>query len=181
MNILNNGKNNTIILGDYCYYNNCEIRIYGNNNFIEIGPRCTLTDFTLHIEDDYNQFKVGEFTQFLGKIHLAIIEGTKISIGKSCLFSSDIHFATGDSHSILNVEGKRINKSEDIIIGNHVWVGTKVTCLKGTIVSNDSIVGATSTLCKKKFRKSNVVIAGMPGNIVKENVNWSYERVSIEK
>lgn len=75
----------------------------------------------------------------------------------------------------LNLAGERINKSKDIVIENHIWIGTKVTCLKGVRVSENSVVAVTNMLCKA-YNKSNVVIAGVPGKIVKHLINWSNER-----
>ena len=127
-------------------------------------------------EDSNNEISIGSNTNFCGKAHLAAIEGTKIKIGNRCLFSSDLQFRTGDSHSILNMQGDRINPSKNIIIDDHVWFGAKVTCLKGVHISKDSIVAATTTLCKD-YDKSNVIIAGIPGKIIKTDINWSIDRI----
>ena len=130
------------------------------------------------MEDDKNEISVGQHSSLCGSTHLATIEGTKITIGKDCLFSGELHFRTGDSHSMLNLQGKRINASKDILIDDHVWIGTKVTCLKGVHVSENSIVAATTTLCKD-YAMPNVVIAGVPGKIVKKDVNWCTERIPL--
>ncbi len=74
------------------------------------------------------------------------------------------------------MEGERINPSKDIVIEDHVWIGTKVTCLKGVHVSKDSIVAATTTLCKS-YDVPNSIIAGVPGKIIKNGVNWSTARI----
>ena len=59
----------------------------------------------------------------------------------------------------------------DICIGDHVWIGYGSKILKNSVVSNDSIIG-TCSLINKKFYQSNIIIAGIPGRIVKEHVNW---------
>lgn len=172
------GQNNVVIIEDFCRLKNCSIIISGNNNRIVIGKWSTLLNAELCIENSGNEILLGEHTRILGKTHLAAIEGTKIVVGKDAMFSSDIHFRTGDSHSILDMDGKRINASEDIVIGEHVWVGTKVTCLKGAKVPDHSIVGACA-LVSGKFDKPNCVLAGVPAKIVKENVDWSIHRVPL--
>ena len=116
-----------------------------------------MNQIELYTEDSNNEIVIGSHTSLCGKAHFEAIEGTKIHIGDNCLFSSDLHFRTGDSHSILNMQGERINKSQDIVIEDHVWVGTKVTCLKGVRVSRDSVVAATTTLCKD-YDTPNVII-----------------------
>ena len=172
------GKNNTVVIEDFCQLKNCSIIISGNNNIIHIGKWSTLINAEMCIEDDGNEIILGEHTRILGKTHLAAIEGTKILVGKDSMFSSDVHFRTGDSHSILDINGKRINGSDDIVLGEHVWVGTKVTCLKGARVPDHSIIGACA-LVTGKFQTPNCVLAGVPAKIVKENVNWSIHRVPV--
>jgi len=172
------GSNNKVIIEDFCQLKNSAIYISGSNNIVRIGPWSTLINAEVCIEDDGNEVILGEHTRILGKTHLAAIEGTKIIIGKDSMFSSDVHFRTGDSHSILDMSGKRINGSADIMIGEHVWVGTKVTCLKGAEVPNHSIIGACA-LVTGKFYTPNCVLAGVPAKIVKENVDWSIQRVPV--
>lgn len=170
------GKNNVINVGNLTRLESCNIYIKGNNNRIFIGENASLNETELHIEDDNNEIIIGNKTTIQGKTHLAAIEGTIINIGEDCMFSSYIHFATGDSHSIINDRGERINKSSNIFIADHVWVGTQVTVLKGTSVMKNSIIGAKSLL-NKSYNHSNVIIAGNPGVIIKTNINWLRERI----
>ena len=130
----------------------------------------------LYCEDNNNKIIIGNKTAIYGETHLAAIESTSIIIGEDCMFSSEIHFRTGDSHSIVNSEGLRINPSENITIGDHVWVGTKVIVLKGTNVPKDCIIGAGSLLCKN-YDEPNSVIAGSPARVLKKDVNWLHERI----
>ena len=178
VNIRISGSNNTVIVEDFSVLKDTAIHIHGNDNVIHIGKWCTLIHADLFIEDSGNRITLGEHTKILGRTHLASIEGTAIEIGKDCLFSSDVHFRTGDSHSILDSSGCRINSSEDIVLGDHVWVGTKATCLKGTKVPGHSIVGACA-LVTGKFDKPNCVIAGVPAKVVKTEVDWSMKRIPV--
>ncbi len=121
---------------------------------------------------------LGKKCKFYGKTHLAAIEGTTISIGDDCLFSSDIHFRTGDSHSLLDMQGRRINASRNITLGDHVWVGTKVTCLKGTKIPSHCTVGACA-LVTGQFETPHCAIAGVPARVVKEGIDWSLKRIPV--
>lgn len=176
LKIISDGFDNEIIIEDFVRINKSTIIIHGSHNKISIMEYSYLNQVELYMEDSYNEISIGKHTSFYGKAHFAAIEGTKIIIGNNCLFSSDLHFRTGDSHSILNMKGMRINPSKDIIIEDHVWVGTKVTCLKGVRVSKDSIVAATTTLCKD-YNEKNVIIGGVPGRIIKTDVNWTDKRI----
>lgn len=172
------GKNNRVIIGDFCRLKNCSIYISGDNNTIIIGDWSTLINAEFCMEKSDNAIILGDHTRILGKTHLAAIEGTKILIGKDSMFSSEIHFRTGDSHSILDMEGRRTNASEDIIVGEHVWIGTRVTCLKGSRIPNHSVVGACA-LVSGRFSEPNCVLAGVPAKVVKKGVDWSIARVPV--
>jgi len=176
LKIISHGFDNEIIIGDFIKIKDSTIILHGNHNRIIIKDYAYLNQIELYTEDSNNEIIIGSHTYLCGKAHFAAIEGTKIHIGDKCLFSSDLHFTTGDSHSILNMQGERINPSKDIMIEDHVWVGTKVTCLKGVRVSRDSIIAATTTLCKD-YDTPNVIIGGVPGRIIKTDVNWSGERI----
>lgn len=176
LKIVNHGVDNEILIGDFTRINRSAIIISGDHNRIDIGDFSCLNQVELYMEDSNNEICIGEHTGLCGKAHFAAIEGTKILIGNRCLFSGDLHFRTGDSHSILDLQGNRINPSKDIVIEDHVWVGTRVTCLKGVRVARDSVVAATTTL-NKEYTEPNVIIGGVPGKIIKRDVNWSSHRI----
>lgn len=177
-NIRISGSGNRVVIGDFAVLKGVSIYISGNNNTVAIGSWSHLNGTEICIEDSGNTVSIGEKTRILGKTHLAAIEGTAISIGKDCLFSGDVHFRTGDSHSVLDRDGRRINASEDIRIGDHVWVGTKVTCLKGAEVAARSVLAACA-LVTGKFREPGCILAGVPAKVVKRDSDWSILRVPV--
>jgi acetyltransferase-like isoleucine patch superfamily enzyme len=96
-----------------------------------------------------------------------------IEIGHDCMFSSSIIFRATDGHVMFDLDSREIlNKSRPIVIGNDCWIGSEVLFMKGAVVANKSIVG-TRALVASKFIEENVVIAGVPGKIVKRNCGWS--------
>ena len=175
--IVNRGANNRIVIGDYSRLINCTITISGSNNTIYIGDHCVCNHASFWIEDDNNSIRLGEHTTLCGAIQLATIEGTKIEIGKRCLFSSKIDIRTGDSHSLIQKGTRnRLNRSSSVKIGNHVWIGTGVTILKGTSIADNCMIGAASLLCKQ-YSNPNCVIAGIPAKEVKHDIDWMAERI----
>lgn len=170
------GIKNAIYVGNQCVLNKCSIKISGNNNKVFIGNKVSAVKCEIHIEDDNNYVQIGEETHISGQTHLACIEGCKIIIGERCLFSSDIIFRTGDSHSILDLEGNRMNFSQNIVIGNHVWIGNKTILTKGVEIPENSII-ATGALVTKKFDDSNIIIGGVPAKVIKRGVNWEERRI----
>ena len=176
VNIRIKGSHNTVVVGDFAQLKGASIYINGSFNHITIGPWSYLGGTDLFIEDDSGSIVIGSRTKFLGKTHLAVIEGTSITIGEDCLFSSDIQLRTGDSHSVLDMEGRRINESRDIVIGDHVWVGAKAFLNKGAKVAPHSIVGACA-MVTKAFDQPHCALAGVPAKVVKTGVDWSIRRI----
>ena len=174
---LSGGPGNTLVVGDYAWLTNCRFHMEGTGNTVIIGPWCRCDNADFWIEDSGNTITLGEHTALRGDIQLAAMEGTSITVGRDCLFSRSIHIRTGDSHSLLDKEThKRINPSRSVTIGDHVWVGTEVTILKGTTVPQGCVVGARSLLCKE-YPRAYSVLAGVPAREVRQNVDWAQERV----
>jgi len=169
------GKNNKIEFS-HSFIKSTKINIQGNNNCILLGNSVYIENGDFWIEDNGGCISIGDKTLIAGHTHLACIEGKSITIGSDCLFSTDVVFRVGDSHSIIDMEGKRINPSQNICVGNHVWFGNKTILAKGASIADDSIVG-TGAIVTKKFTQPNIVIAGVPARIVKENVNWDKNRI----
>lgn len=169
------GKENVVEIRRGAVLKNCIIFVSGICNKIVIGERCSLKDVELYIEDNGNILNIGSRTTISGRTHIACIEGTTISIGKDCMFSKDIIIRTGDSHSIIDKYGNRINKSKGVEIGDHVWIGANVTILKGSSIGEDSIIG-TGSLITNNLEK-NCVYGGNPVRKLKEDVTWKRERI----
>lgn len=169
------GNNNSVVSSGSYFYN-ANIIITGNNNHVIIGNKSTLYGCELWLEGDDNEIIIGEHVTIEKHTHLSAIEGTKITLGDDCMLSSEIHLRTGDSHSIINEKGERINNSESVSIGNHVWIGHRVSINKGVEILDNSIIGAGSNVFSK-FDKTNVIIVGSPAKILKENINWLRERI----
>lgn len=166
------GKNNIIIVGPKARLFNCKIKIIGDGNRLEIKSGSTIISNTsFWMQHGSNEIIIGHDSTIEGG-SLAAIEGTKITVGDDCMFSSDIEIRTGDSHSIINaVNEKRINPSDDILIGDHVWLTAHVRVMKGAVIPNNSIVG-NSAIVTSKFDKENSVYAGIPAKHIKDNINW---------
>lgn len=176
---------------------NCEIRIYGDNNVIEVDETAEITgklivygnNTTTKIGKNvhghiflamgWNDGRCADFSQFsidgatnLGDVKFQFMErNSKISVGKGCLFSTGIDVFCSDTHSVIDLEGNLLNYGHFIEIGNHVWIGKDVKIGKNVKIADNSIIGWGSVVTKS-FSQSNVIIAGNPAKVVKENINW---------
>lgn len=170
------GFENRIIINKGSYLEGCCIQIYGNNNQIIIGENAILHGVALHIEDDNNNLVIENNVTIEEKTKLSCIEGKTLHIGKDCMLSSEVLISTGDSHSIINQEGIRINPSKNVVIGDHVWIGSRASINKGVLVASNCVIG-NGAIVTKEFTEKNCILAGNPAKVVKVNVNWKRERL----
>ncbi len=110
-------------------------------------------------------------------MHLAATEKySKVVIGDDCMLAYDIDIRTGDSHAIFDEFGNRINKAQDVIVGDHVWVAAHSIILKGTTIGTGSIV-ATGAVVPGRVYPANCILAGNPATPVKPGIRWSRSRL----
>lgn len=100
-----------------------------------------------------------------------IVTEKSIQFGNDVLVSWDCLIMDTDFHKLLDQTGKIINPPEPIIIGNKVWIGCRNVILKGSKISDGSIIGANSFLSKDISDKSGLY-AGNPIRYIKGDINW---------
>lgn len=165
-----NGSNNKIVFGPGITIKKLVVDINGDNNTILIGKNCVLS-CNISAKSHGNKIDIGKFTT-IGGARIECEYGTSITIGEDCMFSRDIVIRSGDSHSIIDLStGKRINNAKSVSIGKHVWMGYGVNIGKGADIKQNTIVGMGSYV-NKAFSMGNLILAGVPAKIVKENVIW---------
>ena len=169
------GNNNHIVIGEGCTLRKISFFIRGSGNTIVIGDNCSLYNAQFHMEQNDNEIRIGDGTTLHGReyqpIHMAVDEGSKILIGEDCMLAHSIQFRSTDSHSIVDLSGRRLNPAKDILIGNHCWIGLQCIILKGTEVAEHSVIAA-GAVCSKKYLEPHCIIAGNPAKIVKQNIDW---------
>lgn len=171
-----NGKNNRIIIKKGSYLSEGIFNISGDNHLIIINENTYIKKAIFWLEDCNGELNIGNQTH-IEDIHLAITEPySRIDIGSDCLFSNEIIFRTGDSHSIIDVHtSQRINFAENIRIGNHVWIGSRAIVLKGSIVEDNCVI-STGAIVTSHI-PSNSIAAGIPAKVLKSGITWQRERI----
>lgn len=165
------GNNNQVIVDETAEAYDLRIGVIGDNNKLII-KKGVFVSGVIERFGNGNNITIGEKTG-CGQAVILAHHGTNITIGDGCLFSNDIQIRTTDSHSILDENGKRINPDRDVFISDRVWLGTGVTVMKGSHIGSDVVVGAKSVVSKTV--PNNVVVAGIPARVVKENITWSWD------
>ena len=88
-----------------------------------------------------------------------------ITIGEDCAISHEVIIMDSDAHKLNGIKA-----TKPICIGKHVWIGTRVTILKGVTIGDDAIIAAGSVVTKSVPPKT--MVAGVPAKIIKKNVEW---------
>ena len=90
-----------------------------------------------------------------------------ITVGDNVKISENVIIRDSDNHEIIR-EGYK--KTAPITIGNNVWIGMRVTILKGVNIGDGAIVAAGSVVVKDV--PPHTLVAGVPAKVIKENVEW---------
>lgn len=110
--------------------------------------------------------EVGAGTVFNNRCVL-ISEGATIRFGSNCLIGPELHVMDSNSHNLV-LESRRQPdpRPMSVEIGDDVFIGSRVTLLKGVQIGNGCIVGAGSVLQPGFIAPPMTIIAGNPGVIV---------------
>lgn len=141
-----------------------ELMIYGNNNLVFINAGKMKYTFSLHMyHNSVCHIGANGYFNPLGEIvRLRCAEEKNIFIGNDCWFSHGIEIAVSDSHLVFSTKTlERINYAKSIYIGDHIWLGSSVSILKGSKLGSGAIVGTHSVVTGKTI-PSNTCWAGSP-------------------
>jgi acetyltransferase-like isoleucine patch superfamily enzyme len=98
--------------------------------------------------------------------NLFICSAGEVRIGDNTLIGEGVMMIDHDAHGIRPDErNKSIGNIRPIVVGENVWIGSRVTILPGTEIGRNSIVGAGAVV--KGVFPENVIIAGNPGKVIK--------------
>lgn len=174
------GTGNVLRIADGCVLRGCTFDLSGDGNRVLIGKDTLLLDLECVTEDAHNTVSLGAQCAVLGRTHLAAIEGTRIDIGPDCMFGDDVQVRTGDSHSLVDENGQRVNPSRDVVIGPHVWLCARSICLKGTHLGEGCVLG-TCAVASGDLAQPHCVLAGIPARVTKTGITWKKERIPVRQ
>ena len=104
-----------------------------------------------------------------------------MTIGENVLIGHESTLMDYDGHQIYSCKddplGERARQAQilggnasQITIENNVWIGFKVTILKGVTVGSGSIIAANA--CVTADVPRNSIVAGNPARVVKKDIAW---------
>lgn len=152
--LFDNKKSRSIwdVSGNIIFRGNCQI---GHGSKISVGEKGNLV--------------IGK--DFLVTAESTIVAFDHVEFGNNCLLSWDILIMDTDFHPIKDENGFVINGNKPIFIGNKVWIGCRTMVLKGSVIPDNTVIGANS-MVTHQLEKSNSIYVGNPCKLIKEKISW---------
>lgn len=117
-------------------------------------------------------FDNGYFTMNCNSI---LIAGKRISFGHDVMISRNVVMYDSDFHSLITENNEVKNPPQEVIIGNHVWIGANCLVLKGTKIGSGSVIAADTKVSGKVGNK--MLYHSQNGNVFRE-ISGTWERKS---
>lgn len=96
-----------------------------------------------------------------------------MSFGDNVLLGWDVNIRDSDNHVLIQNGIRSDINQKPISIGNHVWICSHSDILKGVTIKDNSIV-AWRACVTKPILEEDVLIAGIPAEIIKHGYSWDY-------
>lgn len=88
-----------------------------------------------------------------------------ITIGDGCAISHDFTVMDSNAHILNGSRG-----TAPVVIGDHVWIGTRVTVLPGVNIGDGAVVAAGALVTKDV--PAGALVGGVPAKVIHEHVEW---------
>lgn len=163
------GKNNILVCDNNIELKNIILDFNGNNSIVYLAS--DLRDSFHLIVYNNSSVYMGRDVKVNSSVCMTIYESQNLIIGDDCIIGDEVYITTADDYPIYESQSKkRINHSNSVYIGDHVWIG------KRTIISSGVKIGSGAIICNASFIPpnfkipSNVLACGDPAKIIKNEV-----------
>lgn len=93
-----------------------------------------------------------------------LIAVESISIGSDCIIGAETLIIDSDFHGISPNSRLKPGKTKMVVISDNVFIGTRVTILKGVSIGSNAVVGAGAVVSKDV--PAGAIMAGNPAAVV---------------
>lgn len=109
-------------------------------------------------------------------------DDSEVRIGRDAMLSGQIVLNSAEHHAVIDLAGDapalRPTGRARIAVGAHVWLGMRTLIVGSVEVGAGSIIGAGAVVTRDV--PANVVAAGNPVEVKRENVTWSRKRDAVD-
>lgn len=110
------------------------------------------------------EFDINDINNFSGGSGYFQTFDAKIVIGKGTWIARNVGIITSN-HDLLSPDIHQ--KGEDVIIGEHCWIGMNSIILPGVVLGDHTVVGAGAVVTKS-FPEGYCVIVGNPAHVIRK-------------
>ena len=118
-----------------------------NGSFFDLGPR--------------GRVRIGDYTAIVGGIFCTDAD---IEIGSYSFVAHEVVLADHAAAAPLERNGRHRARSENIRIGDNVWIGARAIILGGAVIGDDAVIGAGTLVAGEV--PAGAVVAGNPARLV---------------
>lgn len=98
------------------------------------------------------------------------VRSTSVVIGDFTMVGPNCVITDSDFHPLWPAETRHLlpamERDAPVVLGRHVWLGMRVTVLKGVTIGDNSVIAAGSVVTRSI--PPNCLAAGVPARVVKE-------------
>lgn len=146
------------------------IRLRGNGD-VEFGQGATLTGDVVPIEFVcYKDARISIGDHTFINYGSSISAYKEVRIGRHCLLGHHTLIVDRNEHGVEHREV--VPLPAQVIIEDHVWIGSRVVILPGVFVGHHSVIGAGSVVTKDI--PPNCLAVGNPARVVRRFVEQGY-------
>ena len=110
------------------------------------------------------EIAIGRGNGFSNNTVLCAVAG--IRIGDNCRIGDGVAVYDADFHEVNPATRDRsVGVVKPVVIGNNVWIGSRVMVLKGVTIGDNSVIGAMSLVTKDI--PANCIAAGTPAKVIR--------------
>lgn len=120
---------------------------FAENGCMTFGDNVTIHNGVSLITSEGGHIRIG--TDTLINQRTKIYSQKKVSIGNHCRVGWECQVMDSDCHLVYNENKKTIgNPISEVIIGDNVWLASRVSVMKGAVIPSFSIVSGNSVVLK---------------------------------
>lgn len=134
-----------------------------DGGFLSLGAEVSLDRFS-EVTAKYGSLVIGSGT-FIGPFSVVCARHS-IIIGKDCLIAEHVTIRDHDhefGHGLVTADAGF--DVAEVVIGDNVWIGAKVTVTKGVTIGRNSVIGANAVVTRDIPADS--VAVGNPARVVR--------------
>ncbi|WP_318709672.1 acyltransferase [Candidatus Acetatifactor stercoripullorum] len=117
-------------------------------------------------------FETGFFSINAGSI---VVVAKHIQFGEDVMIGREVTIYDSDFHQVRDENDRPVNFSQDVIIGDKVWLTNKIAVLKGVRIGEGSLISAMTLI--RKDVPAHSLVAGNPAKVLKSDIRWSRESI----